>query len=114
MYVWKQIEGKVPNISPESNRQIRTYQHVRHGRVCVVPEPLRGARMQVKTLVNSSFVVRAPKMFNAVPKYIREISNCDISKFKNELDLYIRTLPDKPALPGYPAHRHISFTMYIV
>ena len=38
MYVWKIIEGKVPNISSQSNRQIQTYHNVRHGRLCVVPE----------------------------------------------------------------------------
>ena len=86
MYVWKIIEGKVPNISAQSNRQIQTYQHVRHGRLCVVPEPSRAAKTHIKTLVNNSFVVRALKLFNAIPKYIRKITDCD------ELDIYIRRL----------------------
>ena len=99
MYVWKIIEGKVPNISAQSIRQIQTYQHVRHGRLCVVPEPSRAAKMQIKTLVNNSFVVRALKLFNDVPKYIRKITDCDVAAFKNELDVYIRRLPGEPALP---------------
>jgi hypothetical protein len=114
LYVWKILEGIVPNISPESNRQIRTYQHIRNGRMCIIPEPLRNARMQVKTLVNSSFVVRAVKLFNAVPKYIREISNCEIDSVKRTLDTYIRTLPDKPALPGYYTATESNSLLHVI
>ena len=114
IYIWKIIEGKVPNISDESNRQIATYAHVRHGRKCVIPQPLCYARMQVKTLVNSSFVVRAAKMFNALPKHLRDISKCDIDSFKNKLDRYIRTLPDKPALPGYPTVTQSNSLLHVI
>lgn len=114
MYIWKIIEGKVPNISPVSNRQIRTYNHIRNGRMCIIPEPLRTARMQVKTLINSSFVVRAVKLFNAVPKDIREMSNCEIDTFKSALDTYIRTLPDKPALPGYYTATESNSLLHVI
>ena len=114
MYVWKIIEGKVPNISSQSNRQIQTYHHVRHGRLCVVPEPSRAAKMHIKTLVNNSFVVRALKLFNAVPKYIRKITDCDVAAFKKELDVYIRSLPDEPALPGYPATMESNSLLHVI
>ena len=112
--IWQIIEGKVPNISAQSNRQIQTYQHVRHGRLCVVPEPSRAAKTHIKTLVNNSFVVRALKLFNAIPKYIRKITDCDVAAFKNELDVYIRRLPDEPALPGYPATMESNSLLHVI
>ena len=96
------IEGHVPNISHLSNRQISTYNHIRHGRKCVIPQPGRSARAHVKTLFNNSFTVRAVKLFNVIPKHIRNITGCGVEKFKEKLDVYLRSIPDEPALPGYP------------
>ena len=71
-------------------------------------------KMHIKTLVNNSFVVRALKLFNAVPKYIRKITDCDVAAFKKELDVYIRSLPDEPALPGYPATMESNSLLHII
>ncbi|KAK3895362.1 hypothetical protein Pcinc_000923 [Petrolisthes cinctipes] len=58
------------------------------------------ANARIKTLKENAFSVRAPLIFNALPRYLRE-STEHLDGFKNQLDKFLRTIPDQPKLPNY-------------
>ena len=45
--------------------------------------------------------VCGPKLFNVLPKDIRNLMDCTVEKFKSKLDEFLLTVQDQPALPGY-------------
>lgn len=103
LYVWKILEQIVPNVSSVSNRQVQLIDDIggRRGRLCKIPNPAKNAALSTKTLVTNSFTIRATKLFNVLPKCIREISGCELDTFKEALDEYLAILPDRPAVHGY-------------
>ena len=103
LYVWKILEQIVPNVSSVSNRQVQLIDDIggRRGRLCKIPNPEKNAALSTKTLVTNSFTIRATKLFNVLPKCIREISGCELDTFKEALDEYLAILPDRPAVHGY-------------
>ena len=99
-YVWSILEELVPNLySNEVNRRgIYSYQHIRHGRKCVVPMIERGTYQK---LMSSNFYFHGPKLFNCLPKHLRNLSGCSKDFFKNKLDKFLSTLPDELQLANY-------------
>ena len=89
IYVWKIMEGLTPNCGvnwcPTEERL---------GRSCKIP-PFKGLA-SVQTLRNQSFQVSGPRLFNSIPKSIRNLKNCDLSVFKEKLDLFSVKVPDEP------------------
>ena len=73
----------------------------RNGRFCV-PPAVKSRQRSTKyiNIRDSSFCCNAPKLFNSLPKDIRNISNCSTDKFKLRLDNYLQSVPDFPHLPG--------------
>ena len=99
LYVWKILNGSVPNISEDQYR-IREFHHVRRGRLCVVPSLNRQAPAYVQTLREHSIAVYGPRLFNALPKELRNHGG-ELHSFKSRLDVFLAGVPDKPALPHY-------------
>ena len=94
IYVWKIIEGLVPNFS---NPIVCSYSD-RRGRSCIVSHVHVG---RLGTLAFNSFRWRAIRLFNAMPNHIRCISCCSVLSFKCKLDLYLRNIVDLPGRPGF-------------
>ena len=88
IYTWKVLEGIVPNCGIKYNTSER------RGRQCEVPK-CKG-RQSVQTLRENSFQVAGPRLFNSLPKYLREIKKSAKVDFKEQLDLFLATLPDHP------------------
>ena len=42
-----------------------------------------------------------PRLYNSLPKYLRDIESVKIEKFKFELDKFLELIPDEPKLPNY-------------
>ena len=99
IYVWKIIECLVPNISSNEQRQISMQFTSRFGRKCIVPPSSGTSRFS--TLYESSLAVHGPKLFNVMPQHIRDLTNCSVATFKSNLDKYLCTIIDQPAIPGY-------------
>ena len=96
IYVWKIIRGIVPNVDGANRIQTETG---RHGRHCVIPSLGRGAMRRIQTQNDNSFFVKGPKLFNCIPKAIRECNeNQDI--FKRKLDNFLKNVPDQPSGSG--------------
>ena len=94
IYVWKVIEGLVPNFGIQQAYNKRT------GRYCVVPKMISSATCRVQSLRFASMGVNGPRIFNSLPVHIRNMSNCSVNVFKSALDRHLRSVPDQPRVPG--------------
>ena len=102
IYVWRIINGLSPNLEDETSK-IRTVYSGRRGLTCVIP-PLRNVSCRLQTIIDASFAVSGPRLFNCVPRELREYVGC-IDNFKCKLDRFLATVPDKPVLLG---HQQVS------
>ena len=100
LYTFKIIENYVPNFA-SYRFKIGTYQNIRRGRFCSIPALKTRAKAGMKTMVDASFAVMGPRLFNSLPKYLRNFQG-SLESFKSKLDKYLRTVPDQPALLKYP------------
>ena len=89
IYVWKMIEGLVPNLSDPITCSFSD----RRGRTCVVCHSGVG---RLGTLKYNSFRWRSIRMFNRLPKSIRMLSSCSVVGFKSKPDSYLRNIVDLP------------------
>ena len=91
IFVWKILHGIVHN----PGIQFKSYDS-RRGLMCKVPKYRSKLRWE-------SFLVNGPKLFNSLPKEIREFpfdalvaQHHAIDKFKHILDEYLTQIPDEP------------------
>ena len=98
IYLWKMMEGLVPECVDLKRRN-----RGRNGRSIKLPLLNRNATARVNTLREGSFFIRSVKLFNALPRSIRDLSGCSIEKFKGQLDRFLLELPDATLIPGYTA-----------
>ena len=92
--IWKIIENKSQNLSDP----ILCNFSDRRGRSCAISHVYPG---RLGTLAYNSFRWRAIRLFNSLPKTIRDIKNCSVCSFKLRLDHYLSSIPDLPCSPGY-------------
>ena len=102
IYIWRVLEGQVPNIG---NHRITCKTSDRRGRECVPPKVSTGARKLVQNLVYASLPQHGQRLFNCLPKEIRNVTGCKVESFKNILDRYLMTVPDEPLIRGYTSYR---------
>ena len=90
--VWKCLEGLTPSCGLEAAEE-----NPRLGRRCKVPLLRPGGRRAVQTLREQSFPINGAKLFNTLPKTIREIKRSQ-EDFKEALDRHLMTIPDQPRM----------------
>ena len=106
IYVWKILEGLVPNIgNTDSGNRITAKWHPRRGRECHLPAISVKASCLVKRLREASLPVNGQQLYNILPPAIRNISGCSVDSFKRKLDKFLETVPDEPLIQGYTAQR---------
>ncbi|MPC25325.1 hypothetical protein E2C01_018431 [Portunus trituberculatus] len=96
IYVWKILESLVPNIGLTTNH------HPRRGRLCYI-KSMEATTQRVATITHYSFTRNGARVFNAVPKAIKELTGVTTDCFKRQLDRWLVTVPDEPPTPGYPS-----------
>ena len=99
IYVFKVITSIVPNFSNQKFR-IETVLSGRRGRSCVLPPLNTGTSARMQTIVDGSFSVRGAKLFNSLPKKLRNFEG-SVDSFKNALDSFLSKVRDQPYTPGY-------------
>ena len=104
IYTWKILEGHAPNIA-SGEAALSAKWHPRRGRVCDVPKVSGAASVRIQSIRRASFAVNGPRIFNSLPKHIRDNTNCDVNTFKSRLDKFLSRIPDQPLIPGYTAYR---------
>ena len=99
IYIYKVLEELVPNFSAN---KVQVKISERRGRLCVIP-PVTSSHCPsvVKNAREASFPIRGPRIFNSLPKHIRNISGVSVDAFKHKLDKFLRSVPDKPTVDGY-------------
>ena len=92
--VWKILQGISPNCGVElapANERL--------GRRCAVPRLLPGGRAAIQTLREHSFQVNGPRLFNSLPKRLRNMKTSQ-EEFKEFLDAFLTEVPDEPRATG--------------
>eukprot|EP00116_Pleurobrachia_bachei_P004794 sb/3465056/ len=64
-----------------------------------VPAPPVAKSAKIQALYDRSFSTRGPKLWNCLPKLVRDQTEMD--KFKSELGTFLAQIPDEPPTPGY-------------
>ena len=107
IYIWRILEGQVPNICDKVKLKSHRYgtEETRLGRLCEIPPLNRSCVNHVQNLREASMPVRGQKLFNSLPKYLREMTGCSKDAFKAALDKYLSTIPDEPQIQGYTSMR---------
>ena len=49
----------------------------------------------------NAITVFGPTLYNALPRYLRDIASGKTEKFKFELDKFLNLIPDGPKMPNY-------------
>ena len=98
IYVWKILEGIVPNFGIEVAYNRRT------GRYCKVPHISTTAPCRIRTIRYNSMGVNGPRVFNSLPLCLRNMSSCSVGSFKRALDKHLSGVPDEPRVPGLIKH----------
>ena len=89
----------VPNIDGTIGHTIKTRKHQRHGTQCGIQYPKK--RNPAQCLQENAITVFGPRLYNSLPKYLRDIDSVKTEKFKFELDKFLDTIPDQPKMPNY-------------
>ena len=92
--MWKILHGKMPN---DLNVQFRPPSRL--GIQAIIPTLPRNCSSANKSLLDASFAVVGPKLWNCLPKWLTTYEKQ--SSFKNKLTDYLRKLPDEPPVHGY-------------
>ena len=74
----------------------------RRGRMCKIPS-VSGNQCPsaVRNVREASLAVRGPKLFNILPKSIRNVTGVSVNTFKRKLDHFLSQIPDQPTVDGY-------------
>lgn len=99
LYVFKIIQNVTPNFD-SAKFEIKCTFSQRRGRICTIPPINNRATGNVKSMVEASFPVRGPRLFNSLPIELRNF-NGSVDAFKSRLDKFLEQVPDKPCLPAY-------------
>lgn len=94
IYVWKAMEKIVPHF-------IDTHNAPRHGRLCNISPLPTNAPGKICSLREQSLRIHGAKLFNVLPRSIRDLANVDVLVFKKKLDGFLGTIPDEPQCHGY-------------
>ena len=112
---WERLKSlKMYSIEHRLDRYLIIYSWKIIEKLVVTPEPFSVTDKDTRTgrkynIVNSynkdSPFTKAQKMFNKLPKEIRNITGVKVEIFKNHLDKFISKVPDEPNVPGYLKYR---------
>ena len=105
IYVRKILETICPNVSLTDDSKITITSSTRRGRKCYLTSINKKVPIYLQNIRQSSLSIHGSKLFNALPKYLRDTTGCSVDKFKKRLDWYLKHVPDEPLIPGYTAYR---------
>ena len=93
MYDWKILEGITPNCELEETTSERRGREVKI-------DNAKGSD-KIKTIREGSFKIHGNRLFNSLPKHIRNLTKVSNDEFKVSMDQYLQSLHDEPKFPGY-------------
>lgn len=103
IYTWKILNKLAPNLR---SNPITTHISERRGLYCHVPKINRTkCPAAINTIREGSLAVRGPRLYNSLPRDIRNLQGVTVEVFKRALDKFLSQLPDMPAVSGYAGRR---------
>ena len=105
IYTWRIIEGQVPNFDCTP---ISTTRSERRGRTCISPHIPSSAPARIQSIRFASLTHKGPRLFNCLPRDVRNLTGCSTDDFKRALDSYLATIPDEPLLPNLTQFRRCA------
>ena len=93
-FLWKLSQGLI------SGYAINWQLNDRRGRYAVPPNIPKTAPAKVRVARERTLAVHGARLFNLLPKNLRNENSGDFSLFKNNLDIFLATIPDQPTTPG--------------
>ena len=99
IYIWKITQHMVPNIDGTMGHKINTRKHPIHGKQCVFQYPTN--RNSAQSRQKNAITVFGPRLYNSLPKYLRDIESAKAENLKFELDKFQELIPDEPKIPNY-------------
>ena len=103
LYLWKMFEKLVPAIGGGHGGILKL--HPRNGRTISIPSVDFKTPRQIQRVRDSSLTVHGAKLFNCLPKALRNSTNCSLPEFKAKLDDFLSHIPDEPLVHGYTRNR---------
>ena len=58
-------------------------------------------RNPAQSLQENAITVFGPRLYNSLPKYLRDIESVKTEKFKFVLDKFLELIPDEPKMSNY-------------
>ena len=101
LHMWKVLNEKVSN-----DLNISFYESSRYGVQACVPSLNTSSSSKAQTLYDSSFAVVGPKLWNLVPKSVKQCSS--LNSFKSGLDNFLNGIPDCPPVSSYAVQNNNS------
>ncbi len=93
IFIWKVAMGLVDGYT-------LSFTNGQQGRLCEVGHINQSAPACVKNAREASLPVKGAKLFNLLPREIRDITATKVNTFKSKLDIFLRSIPDQPTIPG--------------
>ena len=94
IFIWKIAQGLVQGYHPSF------VQSDRRGRQMVLAPLCNRAAASVRNAREASLQVRGAKLFNCIPRELRDTFSGTTEQFKAKLDAWLETIPDQPTIPG--------------
>ena len=86
----------VPNIGGTIGNTIK---HLRQGTQCIIQYPTN--RNPAQSLHENAITVFGSRLYNSLPKYLRDIESIKTEKFKFEIYKFLNTIPDQTKMHNY-------------
>ena len=94
IFIWKLSQGLVGGYS-------LPFQHSdRRGRTVLVPQIVLESAAAVKKARESSLKVKGARLYNLLPKELRDMQGVTVDTFKTSLDSWLSQVPDQPTIAG--------------
>ena len=94
IFIWKLSQGLV------TGYHLPFQQNVRRGLLVSVPPMATTSAAAVKKARESSLQVKGARLFNLVPRDLRDMKAVTVDTFKVGLDAWLANIPDQPTIPG--------------
>lgn len=65
-----------------------------------MPKLAKKAKKSIQDLREASFQVSGPRLFNSLPKWLRNSTKLCLEEFKEKLDIILTNLADEPRVGG--------------
>ena len=79
---------------------MNTLHSPRRGRLVEVPPYKKNAPAAVRKAREASLSVKGARLFNVLPRDLRDTNTGTVDQFKARLDDWLATIPDQPTIEG--------------